>query len=261
MKTANAIFENHHVIALFSFHTETILYQKSLFRAIGGIYVFGKKPKFHIMGSCPKIVALIESPDCTHITAVAGLEAGDPVPIVENEVVYGTIVRSVLGRRPSMSFIICREMSALMAVVISAESFSTSATIAARFESLAITLSVFAFGSGERPNMNLTAPFCPAGQKIFVWCVFLGASACLSAGGRAFRTSPSNAAHPSLWSGLLRRCFNPLRSLLLCQIRFVRFDCARILVETYSVCTITQHESVCYRGGGVASCKQTVVCF
>lgn len=48
MKTANAIFENHHVIGLFSFHTETILYQKSLFRAIGGIYVFGKKPKFHI---------------------------------------------------------------------------------------------------------------------------------------------------------------------------------------------------------------------
>ena len=50
MKTANAIFENHHVNALFSFHTETILYQKSDFRAIGGIYVFGKKPKFHIIG-------------------------------------------------------------------------------------------------------------------------------------------------------------------------------------------------------------------
>lgn len=48
MKTANAIFENHHVIALFSFHTENLLYQKSDFRAIGEIYVFGKKPKFHI---------------------------------------------------------------------------------------------------------------------------------------------------------------------------------------------------------------------
>ena len=35
MKTANASFENHHVIGLFSFHTEKILYQKSLFRAIG----------------------------------------------------------------------------------------------------------------------------------------------------------------------------------------------------------------------------------
>jgi hypothetical protein len=50
MKTANTIFENHHVIALFSFHTEAILYQKSDFRAIGGICVFGKKPKFHIIG-------------------------------------------------------------------------------------------------------------------------------------------------------------------------------------------------------------------
>jgi len=56
MKTANAIFENRHVNALFSFHTKTILYQKSDFRAIGGIYVFGKKPKFHIIGSCQKIV-------------------------------------------------------------------------------------------------------------------------------------------------------------------------------------------------------------
>jgi hypothetical protein len=83
MKTANASFENHHVIALFSFHTETILYQKSLFRAIGGIYVFGKKPKFHIIGifagkitytsgfeknSSPFWEAARKSfsPDCTH---------------------------------------------------------------------------------------------------------------------------------------------------------------------------------------------------
>ena len=35
MKTANASFENHHVNALFSFHTENLLYQKSDFRAIG----------------------------------------------------------------------------------------------------------------------------------------------------------------------------------------------------------------------------------
>ena len=35
MKTANTIFEDHHVNALFSFHTKTLLYQKSLFRAIG----------------------------------------------------------------------------------------------------------------------------------------------------------------------------------------------------------------------------------
>ena len=34
MKTANTIFENHHVNALLSFHTENSLYQKSLFRAI-----------------------------------------------------------------------------------------------------------------------------------------------------------------------------------------------------------------------------------
>jgi len=35
MKTANASFENRHVNALFSFHTEELIYQKSLFRAIG----------------------------------------------------------------------------------------------------------------------------------------------------------------------------------------------------------------------------------
>lgn len=50
MNTANASFENRHVNALFSFHTENLLYQKSVFRAIGEIYVFGKKPKFHIIG-------------------------------------------------------------------------------------------------------------------------------------------------------------------------------------------------------------------
>ena len=40
MKTANASFENRHVHALFSLHTETVLYQKSPFRAIGEFFLF-----------------------------------------------------------------------------------------------------------------------------------------------------------------------------------------------------------------------------
>ena len=63
MKTANANFENHHVNALFSFHTEKLLYQKSDFRAIGEAkrnpkVVFILRSLMTAFASCSVIAAL-----------------------------------------------------------------------------------------------------------------------------------------------------------------------------------------------------------